>query len=153
MRPRLPALLLATAALAAAAGCGGTDTPDRPAVAAETTGERVAVATVSPAEIAPAVRAGRTLLVDVREPAEWEAGRAPKAMHVPLADVARRLGEIRARAAGRPVAFICRTGRRSAMAARTAVAGGLPDVTNVDGGMGAWARAGLPLTPRDGRVA
>lgn len=158
MRSRLPALLLATVTLAGAAGCGEGDRPDRPAAAApaatsDAAGRGVVFPTVAPADVAADVRAGRTLLVDVREAGEWDAGRAPKAMHVPLADVERRLGEIRARADGRPVAFICRTGRRSAQAATIASAGGLPEVLNVDGGMSAWASAGLPLVPRDGRVA
>lgn len=152
MRSYRLALLLGTVALAGAAGCGGDDMPAvRPA--AETTSERAAPATVTPAQIAPRVRAGDVLLVDVREPGEWEAGRAPRALHVPLADVERRLGEIRTRADGRPVAFICRTGRRSEQAAKIAAFGGLTDVTNVDGGMSGWVEAGLPLVPRDGRVA
>lgn len=143
---------LLVAAAVALGGCGGSDAaPPPPPEQAKA--PAAAFPTVSPAQVAPDVRAGRTLLVDVREDREWQVGRAPGAMHVPLADVERRLGEIRARARGRRVAFVCRTGRRSAQAAAIAVAGGLVRVLNVDGGMSAWVRAGLPLVPRDGRVA
>ena len=46
---------------------------------------------------------------------------------------------------GRPVAFICRSGARSARATRQARAAGI-DAHNVRGGMIAWDRAGLPTT-------
>ena len=91
--------------------------------------------------------------MDVREDGEWAAGRARDAIHVPLAGVERELSRLRARAAGRPIAFVCRTGRRSAQAAHLAVDAGIAEVINVDGGMSAWAAAGLPLIPAGGRVA
>jgi rhodanese-related sulfurtransferase len=108
--------------------------------------------TVTAAGVAPRVESGKVLLVDVREDAEWAAGRAPGAMHVPLDGLAAQLEQVRKVAAGRPVAFICRSGRRSAEAARTAVESGLPEVINVDGGMSGWVDAGLPIQPRKGRV-
>ena len=129
-------LLLVLVALLAVAGCGTDE-----------------VRTVTPRDVAADVAAGRVLLVDVREDAEWAAGRAPDAVHVPLSDVAERLEELDRVRGERPLAFVCRTGRRSAQAARTAVEGGLEDVLHVDGGMSAWVRAGLPLVPPDGRVA
>ncbi len=91
--------------------------------------------------------------MDVREDGEWAAGRAPGAVHVPLAQLEGRLGELDRRRGERAIAFVCRTDRRSAQAARLAVEAGLDDVLDVRGGMGAWARAGLPLEPRGGRVA
>jgi rhodanese-related sulfurtransferase len=136
---RAAALLLLLALALAACGDDSEQAP-------------TAVRTVAAAEVGPDVAAGRTLLVDVREADEWDAGRAPRAIHVPLAEVERRLGEIERAAAGRPIVFICRSGRRSAQAARIAAAGGLEPVSSVDGGMEAWVDAGLPLRPRDGTV-
>jgi rhodanese-related sulfurtransferase len=133
---RLLLLLAVLAVPAALAGCGTED-----------------VRTVTAREISADVAAGRVLLVDVREDDEWAAGRAPEAVHVPLGEVAERLEELDRVRDDRPIAFVCRTGRRSAEAARTAVEGGLDDVLHVEGGMGAWVRAGLPLEPPDGRVA
>jgi hydroxyacylglutathione hydrolase len=141
MRPALLALLLCL--LAAGCGAQGDATLDA----------GPGFTTTTPAAIAADVEAGRVLLVDVRTDGEWTAGRAPQAVHIPLAEVADRLDEIDRLRGDRPVAFICRTGRRSAQASRAAVEGGLDDVVNVDGGMGAWLRAGLPLVPPGGRVA
>jgi rhodanese-related sulfurtransferase len=130
-------LLLALLALASLPGCDGAED----------------ARLVAPEDVAADVAAGRVLLVDVREDREWAAGRAPRAVHVPLAELEGRLEELDRRRGERPVAFVCRTGRRSAQAARLAVEAGLDDVLDVRGGMGAWARAGLPLQPRGGRVA
>jgi rhodanese-related sulfurtransferase len=89
-------------------------------------------------------RDGRLVLVDVREGGERARGFAPGSRHVPLAELKARLGEL---PADRPVAFICQSGRRSAMAAMAARHAGL-DARNVDGGMIAWERAGLDTNRR-----
>jgi rhodanese-related sulfurtransferase len=87
-------------------------------------------------------QAGRLLLVDVREDAERARGFAPGSRHLPLGQLKQRLGEL---PADRPVAFICQSGRRSAMAATAARRAGL-DAHNVSGGMTAWERHGLTTT-------
>jgi rhodanese-related sulfurtransferase len=51
---------------------------------------------------------------------------------------------------GRPVIVVCRTGRRSAIAAGKLRDAGL-DARNLTGGMTAWAQAGLPVRTDDGR--
>jgi rhodanese-related sulfurtransferase len=83
--------------------------------------------------------AGRLVLVDVREDSERAHGFVPGSRHVPLGEVKARLGEL---PGDRPVAFICQSGRRSAMAATAARRAGL-DAHNVTGGMTAWERHGL----------
>lgn len=142
--------LLALAVLGVAAG--GCGTADKPADddAADRTAARYR--TVTPTQVAPDAAAGKVLLVDVREPEEWRAGHAKHAIHVPLGEVAQRLDDIDRRRAGRPVAFICRSGSRSAQASELAVDGGVRPVINVDGGMAAWVDAGLAIVPSDGRV-
>jgi rhodanese-related sulfurtransferase len=87
-------------------------------------------------------QAGRLVLVDVREDAERTRGFAPGSRHLPLGQLKQRLGEL---PADGPVAFICQSGRRSAMAATAARRAGL-DAHNVAGGMTAWERQGLDLT-------
>ena len=87
-------------------------------------------------------QAGRLLLVDVRESSERARGFAPGSQHVPLGQLEQHLGEL---PTDRPVAFICQSGRRSAMAATAARRAGL-DAHNVSGGMSAWERQGLDTT-------
>ncbi len=86
-------------------------------------------------------RAGELVLVDVREDDERARGFAPGSQHLPLGQLKARLSEL---PTDRPVAFICHSGRRSAMAATAARRHGL-DTRNVTGGMNAWQRQGLDI--------
>ena len=81
------------------------------------------------------------VVVDVREPDEWAAGHAPGAVHIPLGEVAERLGEL---PESEPLPVICRSGGRSQRAVQWLMLHGF-DVVNVDGGMRAWGSAGKPL--------
>jgi rhodanese-related sulfurtransferase len=82
------------------------------------------------------------VLIDVRTAAEWSSGHAPKAMHIPVGDIARRMREI---PENKPVVIVCASGNRSAMAATTLAKKGYKPVFNFTGGMGAWRSAGLPV--------
>lgn len=95
----------------------------------------------SPTEIAQ----GDYVLVDVREASEFAAGHIPEARHVPLAKIPAELDRLRA--LDQPVAFVCRTGARSARATQQARGAGI-DARNLRGGMLAWKRAGLPTSER-----
>lgn len=79
------------------------------------------------------------LLLDVREPAEWQSGHAPDAVHVPL----RQLSVDGLPEAG-AVYVVCRSGNRSGSATKALRAAGV-EAFNVAGGMIAWQRAGLPM--------
>ena len=81
------------------------------------------------------------LLVDVREPDEFETVRIPGAVLMPLSS----FGEtFEALPRDRPLLLMCAAGRRSAAAAEHLARNGFSDVTNLDGGITAWQRAGLP---------
>lgn len=82
------------------------------------------------------VGSGRRLLVDVREPREFEAGHLAGAVNIPLAEIGDRLQEIPVDAT--PV-FICRSGARSLVASGIAVRAGRSGVCNLEGGLLAWS--------------
>jgi len=88
-------------------------------------------------------------LVDVRAEHEWEMGRIEGATHLPLAELAERVGEINR---DRPVVLYCRGGNRSTMAAQALAAEGF-DAVKLSEGIVGWAEAGLPLEPEGGQVA
>ncbi len=96
---------------------------------------------VHPQQVGALLDDRRAVLLDVRERQEWQAGHAPAARHIPLAELPIRSREL---PAGRPVVTVCRSGGRSARAAAMLAAEG-HEVFNLAGGMAAWARAGLPL--------
>jgi rhodanese-related sulfurtransferase len=103
------------------------------------------VPTVDAAEL-PAELPEHAVVLDVREPREWEAGHAPGALHIPLGELAGRLGELPADA---PVYAVCRGGGRSSRATAFLNANGW-DAVNVGGGMAGWAAAGRPLICESG---
>ncbi len=80
-------------------------------------------------------------ILDVREDEEWQYGRAPGAVHMPLQTVPDQLSEL---PSDQPVYVICRSGSRSAYAVAWLVQQGL-DAVNVAGGMVAWEVLGRPL--------
>lgn len=84
------------------------------------------------------------LLLDVREPDEYAAVHAVNAKLIPLGEVGARLKEIEAYK-DKPVAVICRSGRRSAQAVSLLKESGFTQVVNVEGGTSAWVQAGLEV--------
>ena len=84
------------------------------------------------------------LLLDVREPHEWDAGHVPGAVHVPLGRLEAYIG-FAAPDTARPVMVYCATGVRSLAGARTLQLLGYQDVASVAGGLELWRAQGLPV--------
>jgi sulfur-carrier protein adenylyltransferase/sulfurtransferase len=84
------------------------------------------------------------LLVDVRRQNEWDAGRLPGALHVPLDELGQRIEES-APDRERPVLLYCATGNRSLRGARAMVELGYADVASVAGGIEDWRENGYPV--------
>lgn len=88
--------------------------------------------------------AGRppALLVDVRERPEWDEVRAADVVLLPMSSLPARFDEL---PRDRELLFVCRSGNRSGQVVAYLRANGWSDVANVEGGMLAWERAGLPV--------
>ncbi|MBB1075322.1 rhodanese-like domain-containing protein [Rhodoferax sp. 4810] len=84
------------------------------------------------------------LMIDVREPSEYVAGHAPGTQLIPLGQLERRLSELAAYK-DKPVVLICRSGNRSGQAQEILAKAGFTKALNIEGGMSAWAKAGLPV--------
>lgn len=84
--------------------------------------------------------AGQRPLIDVREVDEFAAGHVPGATNIPLSQLAERLHELPAE----PFDIICQGGVRSARACEALEPMG-HEVTNVQGGTGAWISAGYEI--------
>ena len=81
---------------------------------------------------------GDVVLIDVREPYEWEAGHIEGATHIPLAQVPNRLAEI---PKDREVVMICRSGGRSGRAQEYLMQQhGYTRIKNLVGGMQRWSK-------------
>lgn len=104
---------------------------------------------LSPSEVRELLDRSEILLVDVREPYEWEAGRIAGAVHIELERLASKAEEI---PRDRRVVFLCRLGVRSAMAMRAFRSAGW-DAWHMGGGIALWAEDGLPMEPEQAVVA
>ena len=92
----------------------------------------------------------KPLLVDVREIDEFHDVRVEGAALIPMSSFAERHSDL---PKDRPLLVICAGGTRSAAATGFLLRSGWTDVVNVDGGITAWQRLGLPVrrgTPEPG---
>jgi rhodanese-related sulfurtransferase len=101
--------------------------------------------TLQPAEVDRLLHAGKILLIDVREPSEYEAERIAGALLYPLstfdASTLPPDGE-------RRVVFHCGSGKRSLTAAERRLGAGHALAAHMGGGIAAWKAAGLPVITR-----
>ena len=90
-------------------------------------------------------------ILDVRERAEWDAGHIPGSLFTPYHDLHELPEGLDPR---RPVAAICGSGQRSAVAASLLQRHGAQEVLHVvEGGVPTWARKGWPLEePKPGQT-
>ena len=91
--------------------------------------------------------AADVVLLDVREPIEWDAGHAIGALHIPMHDVPARLGEL---PSGADLVVVCHIGGRSAQVTSWLNAQGIA-CRNLAGGMVAYAATGKPLASENGQ--
>ena len=90
-----------------------------------------------PAELAAHIQTGHTpVLLDVREPWEWNLCHLPGAILIPMHELPARMQELNKDA---EMVVICHHGVRSYHAARYLESVGFGDVINLSGGMAAWA--------------
>jgi SulP family sulfate permease len=93
-------------------------------------------------EDAVAAAGERALLIDVREPEEYERGHLPKSRLMPLRDLVDGIGDL---PPDRSIFLISRSGRRSTRAMRLLVDTGFEEVFNLKGGVLSWMARGRPL--------
>jgi rhodanese-related sulfurtransferase len=82
------------------------------------------------------------LVIDVRQPGEYREGHIQGAQLIPLDQLAGKLDNL---PRDRQIICVCRSGARSGAATRQLKAAGF-DTLNMNGGMMAWQRAGLPVS-------
>lgn len=93
---------------------------------------------ITPAELSRKIAGGDdVVLVDVREPYEWNAGHIEQATHIPMQQVPQRLAELPKE---KELVMICRSGSRSARVQQFLQQHGYTKVKNLTGGMQRWAR-------------
>jgi rhodanese-related sulfurtransferase len=87
---------------------------------------------------------GQPLLLDVREPWEYEKAKLDNSRLIPLREIPARFGELDTAA---DIVVICHHGGRSMQAALFLDRQGYSSVRNLTGGVDAWARQVDPAMP------
>ena len=128
----LVALILTIVACGPASGTGA-ETPKAPG-AAKITAEALHERLQSQDE--------KPLVIDVREPHEFEAMRIDGARLAPLGSVVADLEDVDK---DREIVLVCRTDNRSGKAQKLLAARGYTRLQNMEGGMVAWAKRGFPV--------
>lgn len=83
----------------------------------------------------------QAVVVDVSEPAEFNAGHLPGARNIPLAELDKRLSEL----PDKPLLVTCASGQRSQSAVATLRKAGRAESYSLLGGLREWRQAGLPV--------
>ncbi|OZB94211.1 rhodanese-like domain-containing protein [Paenibacillus sp. XY044] len=78
---------------------------------------------------------GKPILIDVREPSEFEGGFIAGSQNMPLSQLPGLLTEI---PKDQPVLLYCRSGMRSKSAAKMLLKNGHKQIGHLQGGLGAW---------------
>lgn len=125
-----------------------------------TAADLVAKARARIEEVAPgtfnADRAG-AIVIDVREPAEFDTGHIPGSINIPRGVLEFQIDAHPAVAyvsdaalshKERPIVVVCRTGGRAALSTVNLQRLGFGNVRSIAGGIVAWGEAGLPLVVR-----
>jgi hydroxyacylglutathione hydrolase len=81
-------------------------------------------------------------IVDVRSPEEWSRGHLPGAIHIPLAMLPDRVGDLDGSV---PVVLHCQGGGRSSIATSFLQSRGATNVSNLAGGFDAWVASGFEV--------
>jgi rhodanese-related sulfurtransferase len=106
------------------------------------------VENITPRQAYDEISTGQAVALDVREPVEWEthiegAVQVPRGVLEFAADPTSPRHKAELDPARRMIVY-CRSGARAALAAVTLKTLGFEDVANIDGGLSAWTKAGLP---------
>ena len=121
-------------------GIRGEEAPAAPAAAGTAVGEVTAAALAK--ELAGATP---PFVLDVREPHEFQIGRIPGSVLIPLGDLPKRLSELDR---GADIVAHCRSGVRSLKAAKLLKDAGFAKVRNLAGGILAWSDQVDPSVPK-----
>jgi rhodanese-related sulfurtransferase len=101
-----------------------------------------AVPEIDPLEAPDWISARNPVVIDVREPSEYDAGHLPGAASLPQCQLADRLDEV---PRDREVLVVCAGGVRSLRCAQFLKQAGYERVTSLRGGTNGWQSAGLPV--------
>ncbi|MEY4485297.1 MAG: hypothetical protein RL693_2749 [Verrucomicrobiota bacterium] len=98
--------------------------------------------TLTPADLRSLLASGQCQLVDVREPVEYQEEHLPEAKLLPLGELELKQHELNK---STPIVVMCRSGKRGQTAQTKLQQLGFSHVSNLEGGIMGWKKAGFPV--------
>lgn len=98
----------------------------------------------TPQDVTLLINRSKATIVDVRDAKEFAQGHLLEAKNIPLAELDQRIGELD-KFKSKSLVVVCQSGARASAAAAKLAKAGFTDVVNLDGGIAAWQKSGLPL--------
>lgn len=89
------------------------------------------------------INSGKSVILDVRDAAEFEGGHIRDSRCIPLKQLAGRIAELD-KLKSKAVIVVCQSGVRSAKATALLKSAGFAEVYSLLGGLSAWQAQGLP---------
>lgn len=100
---------------------------------------------ISPQTLQQQLNSTQPVIVDVREDWEYAQAHLPGSVHIPMGQIPARFSELDAK---QPVVVVCHHGMRSLQVAQYLEKKGFASVSNLAGGVDAWAEQVDPSMPR-----
>ena len=110
------------------------------------------VPNVSPAEAVTLINRSNAVVLDVPDDAEFATGHIANATHIPLADMAGRIAELK-KYQNKPILVNCQKGGRSAKVCNLLREAEFTQVHNLQGGLDAWVAAKMPIVNQSKKEA
>lgn len=92
-------------------------------------------------EVVQQINQRQAILIDIRKAESYKAGHIPQARNIPAEDLISKTEKI---AKDKPIIVVCDTGRNAQRSVADLRKQGFTDVSVLEGGLVAWAQAGLP---------
>jgi rhodanese-related sulfurtransferase len=100
--------------------------------------------TVSLLQATQLINQGKTMILDVRDPAAYGTGHLRDAKNIPLKELPNRISELD-KFKSKNVLVVCQSGSHSPKATSQLKKAGFNEVVTLNGGLAAWQAQGLPV--------
>lgn len=102
------------------------------------------ISQLEPGDVVRMMNRDHAAVVDIRLPADFEAGHILNAINIPQGELGEKQKEL-GKYQQKPLVVYCENGSTSTQAIRLLKAGGFEKVYGLNGGLAAWRNAALPL--------
>jgi rhodanese-related sulfurtransferase len=109
--------------------------------------KRMTLRDVSPLQLTQLVNRQDGVVIDVREPADFNKGHIVNARNIPIAELPKRLEELE-KFKDKPLIVCCQRGVTSQAGVNALVRAGFDQVFNLKGGINGWVADKLPLSKK-----